>query len=334
MKFYKDIPYKIAHLEHYNLKRIMSFSVRYNYLIGGKGYGKTYSVRYFVFSDFVKHGKKFAWCRSTDAALQEIQNTDQFFGRSKAILSTLGVENYYIKGNKIYLNGEIAGYLFSLSTFYNNKGADYADVVNFVWDEFMREDGERYQRGVKEKLFKLMEAVGREEGARCFMLSNSTNKYDETLKEFNLNFSKGHGIYLYRDKNSLIHFIESSEEFKKRKSKSLSMEGMNERDRKIALGNEFIDYDEYFNINKAKYLYTVQIGDNEYISVYNTNDTIYIVSGSIQNPKLRTPINRYVNSKVLKLSPLDFKVLRNTYNNGKVVFKDGYCRGAFQETIL
>lgn len=111
MKFYPDESKKIEKLKFASFKRAFSFAVQKMYFIGGRGYGKTYSTKKLLFTNFVKYGKKFAWVRTTDTALQLIQNDEQFFARQD-YLKDIGVESHKVVGNKIYINDKLAGYFF------------------------------------------------------------------------------------------------------------------------------------------------------------------------------------------------------------------------------
>lgn len=330
MKFYKDEYEKIKDIIYYTLKRVLSFCVSFMYLIGGRRYGKTYTVKSFVISDFVKNGNKFAWVRTTDIALQKI-NTEQFFGRMEN-LKDLGVESYYIKNNIVYINNEIAGYLFAISTFHNLKGADYK-CVNVVYDEFMRAKGERPVPARREKFMDLIESICRDDGKRVFLISNATNQFDEMLQPFNITL-KEYGCYLFREQNSVIHYIRPSDKHKERMENSLSGKGMNEQDKKMAFDNKFTSYGDFNKESKAKYIYTLQVDDDKFLNIYFSNKGLYIKMGTTKEKKYYTNNPDFVSSKVKKLTTQNKKILQHFYNNGETIYENGYCRTMFQTIIL
>ncbi len=331
MKFYPDIAEKIDGLEHYSLKKVFSYNLPFMYLIGGRRYGKTYSVKMKLFLDFVNKGKKFAWVRSTDKMLDRIRQAEQFFGRMRDTFQNIGIENYAIKNDVIYINGKIAGYLFAIDTYYNIKGSDY-EVETVVWDEFMRAKGERLVVGRREKFFDLLESIARDDGKRVFLLSNSTNQFDEVLQPFNITLRE-YGCYVYREKGAVIHYIRTSKTHKKNMEDSLSGLGMTDQEKKMAFNNQFTDYGDYDKVTRSQYLYTIQIDDNAFISLYSAKDCFYIKPSCPPDANIVSPFNEFVNSKVRKLSSSNLKFLRMVYGNGKVVFADGYCRTYFQSII-
>lgn len=334
MKFYPDDPAKIEKLPYASFKRAFSFAVQKMYFIGGRDYGKTYSTKKLIFTNFVKYGKKFAWIRTSDKALSLIQNDEQFFGRQN-YLKDIGVETHKVVGNRIYINDKIAGYFFSVNTAHNVKGGEY-QLDCIIWDEFMKFGNEHAVKGKRKLFFDLCESIGRGDATRIFLLSNSTNKYDEVLAPFKLDLSKGFGCYLYRDQNSVIHYMAPSKAYQERVKKNLSISGMTEDEQKMAVSNEFSDFGDYGNIRKAKYMYTLQVDDNSFISLYSGEGKIYIRQGvhpvEIQQ-RIYTTIPMYVNSTVQKIPFSSKKFLIMCHDFGKIIYQNGYCRNTFQSLL-
>lgn len=331
MKFYPDESKKIEKLKFASFKRAFSFAVQKMYFIGGRGYGKTYSTKKLLFTNFVKYGKKFAWVRTTDTALQLIQNDEQFFARQD-YLKDIGVESHKVVGNKIYINDKLAGYFFSVNTAHNVKGGEY-QLDCIVWDEFMRFGNERPIKEKRKLFFDLCQSIGRGDASRIFLLSNSTNKYDEVLAPFKLNLSHGFGCYLFREQNTVIHYMAPSKAYQERVQSDLSVSGMSETERKMAVANEFSDFGDYGSLAKAKYMYTLQCDDDSFISLYFANGQLYIKQGhhnvDIQR-KLFTTIAMYVNSIVQKLPTSLKKVALMYHDTGRIKYENGYCRNTFQ----
>lgn len=323
MKFYPDLSTKVDHLKHYSLTKVFSFNMKYMYLIGGRRYGKTYGIKTFLFNDFIKHGHKFAWIRSTDRALEKIKTPTQFFGRMKN-LKELGIETYDIKKDIIYINGKEAGYLFSVSTFFNDKGADY-DCINGVYDEFMRAKGERPVPDKRRKFFDLVESVFRQDGQRIFLLSNSTNQFDEMLEPFKITLN-GYGCYVYLNKNSVIHYIKTSKKHMESMEESLSGYGMTENDKKMAFSNEFTSYGDFGKVAKGSYMFTLQVDDDKFISLFNAENIIYCRLSLPPNARLFSFTPDYVSSKVKRLSQGGRKILQQAFDNGRCMFENGYVR--------
>jgi len=334
MKFYPDDRDKVDNLRWYSHKRDDSFACRFNWDIGGRGFGKTYSTKLEkCLHNFQKNKRTFFWARTTDQALERIRDPIQFFGRiSKEHLKKLEIESYDIKNDKIYINKKRCGYLFAVSTFYNNKGADY-DCQIGVWDEFMKADGERPVQGKYGKFMDLCQSVLRDDpSTRVYGISNSTNQFDEVMRHYNWK-KQGFGVYLYRDQNALIHYIAPSKRFLEAQKNSASFDGMSDFQKKMTFSNEFTDYGEYSKMPKGRYVYTVQVDDDMFISFYYGQDKVYIKNNLPVKPILRAINPKFMNSYVLRLSPIDKKYIVNMHDRGKIIFCDGYSRTMFHENF-
>lgn len=336
MKFYPDNPEKVDKLIYASFKRAYSFGVRKIIAIGGRGYGKGYSTKRTIFSDFVKHGKQFAWIRTTDTALELIRSDEQFFGRLK-FLSEIGVESHRVVGNRIYINDKLAGYFFSVNCAHNVKGGEY-EVQNVVWDEFMKFGNERPVKNKRKLFFDLVESISRAEAARIYMISNSTNRYDDVLAPFKLDLSLGFGCYLFREQDTVVHYMKPSKAYSERVSKNMSFEGMTEGERTMAFSNTFFEAGDFGNLSKATYAYSIQIGDYEFLTFYFSNDKYYCKSGlpkdvKEQLTKIYTVDNTYVSSKVNKIPQSSLKSLKFFNDKGLIVFENGYCRDSFLTSV-
>lgn len=328
MKFYPDSQVVMDNKLHYGLKRVFSFNVREMYLTGGRRFGKTYSVKSFIIYNFVNYGEKFAWVRTTDTALEKVANEEQFFGRLKN-LNQLGVETFSVKNNTVYINNKIAGYFFSVSTHYNLKGADYS-CTNIVYDEFMRESGERPLANRRTKFYKLVESISRDDGKRIFFLSNSTRRYDEMISKFNVKL-EDFGVYLFREQNALIHYIAPSKRHIENMESGLSS-SMDNDEKHSDLYNQFTDFGEYKTAEKLIPYLFLKFTPTKYLGFYRGLDlNIYCKCTT----KPRNDITKlsfdsdYVNSEVLKITPITKKTLMNAFNAGRMKFNNGFSRDTF-----
>ena len=54
---------KKADLEFYNFSEVLSQNAVYNFIIGGRGLGKTYGAKKHVIKKFLRHGEQFIYLR-------------------------------------------------------------------------------------------------------------------------------------------------------------------------------------------------------------------------------------------------------------------------------
>ncbi len=329
MKYYPDKSSILDTQLWYGFKRAFSFAVRHIYLIGGRRRGKSYGVKQLFINDFVKNGNKFFWCRSTDRALLKISSTNRFFGRIKN-LKELGVNEYKIENKTIYINGKEAGFLFAVNTYFNEKGVEY-DCVNGCYDEFMRASGEKPIADRREKYNNLIESATREGGKWMFYLANALNKYDEMLSEFKVNLDK-HGIYLFREQNSLIHFIPDTKPHSDMMCKGVTYKAMSAKEKKSMLDNILYDHGEYGSDTKLTLIITLKISEDTNLSIYRGNN-VWVVKDDGRSEMCFTDNPDFVNSKVFRLPKVTKKNLTEAYNRGQFKFQNGYCRAQFQSVF-
>lgn len=331
MKFYPENDMAMSKLEWASFKKAFSFNVKFNHFIGGWGYGKTYGIKSFLFEKFVKCGHTFVWLRKTEESLKGCKSTEQFFGRMGGVIEKLGIKNYKVYGNKIFINDKIAGYFAAVSTPHNTKGADFK-VKYAVFDEFLREFDERPIHNIRQKFLRCLESFGRDEIKRVFLISNAVNQYDPMLEYLSIELNE-FGCYVYREKDTLVHYMKPSKKYVEKKADGTVGVSMTAEQMAQAYQNKFEVFDEYSSDTKLKYMFSIVIGNNQYLSFYLSNDGCIVKSKIPVNAKLLTYQRIYVNSKIEMISTAHKKYIQSLYNSGRMKFEDGYCRTAFISEI-
>lgn len=107
----------------------------FNFFIGGRGIGKTYSVlKYFYEEDI-----NFLYLRYTNTELDIAVNADLFKQYGDDISFHRLDDGFY----SFTKNDKLCGYGMSLSTFKNKRGVDFSDIDYIFLDEFIPEIGSR-----------------------------------------------------------------------------------------------------------------------------------------------------------------------------------------------
>ena len=60
-------------VEYYNFNRIRSYDALFNFILSGRGFGKTYNAKKMVIKNFLKKGEQFIYCRRYKTELQDIK---------------------------------------------------------------------------------------------------------------------------------------------------------------------------------------------------------------------------------------------------------------------
>ena len=120
----------------YDKTQLLSYKAFLNLLIGNRGVGKTYGFKKWCIDDFKKTGKQFVWIRRFGTEIELMRKS--FFDD---IASAYPEDKFTIKGNKksgvFFINDEICGFYFALSTSSIAKSSSYPNVDKIIFDEFL-----------------------------------------------------------------------------------------------------------------------------------------------------------------------------------------------------
>lgn len=126
---------------YFNIESVWHKLRTLNFLIGGRGIGKTYSTIDYVLSKIVPAEKKFIYMRNTDVQLSE---SASFMGNPFKKWNTDHDRNICLVSDKKHYNiidsddnNKLIGYGTSLSTSGNLRGMDLSDVSVVLFDEFI-----------------------------------------------------------------------------------------------------------------------------------------------------------------------------------------------------
>ena len=201
---------------YFNIKSVLPYEKTFNIIIGGRGVGKTYSAKHFLINEFLKNGKTFVWIRNTIEEVKLITN-NVFFN----FLSDLNLNLKEIKikkeKNKMYINDKYGGQFLSLSEFAKIKGNSFNDYYLII-DEFIEEKNARNLFDREYAFKSILESVFRlRKDYKVFLLANSINKNDRILNIFDIEI-EDFGIYQNKQKDTILFYLENSENFKLKKA--------------------------------------------------------------------------------------------------------------------
>ena len=234
--------------EWYNLRPILGYAnwAIFYVLLGGREIGKSYSVTNFFVDQFVNKGIPFTWLRLTEAQARKLlQNNaeklvDPDLRRKYNLdLVTSGNNVYQVtKRSKPDKNGKtkiiskvLMARVYSLSTFYKDKGSifdkdflnDPTMRYNIAIDEFEREKGEKNTFDITYSLVNQLENLVRstKDRIKIFFLGNQLEDASDILCAMDF-IPEEWGIYKLKSKRCVIHNIEPSEAYKKRRKGTIA----------------------------------------------------------------------------------------------------------------
>lgn len=193
----------------FDLERCDKAHVPFNFIIGGRGTGKTYATLSRCKDLYekgipewgIEPGTRFMYLRRGEVEVQSI--ADQYYNPFKAInndFHTHITSSYMKKNNMGLFHDDIPevedrnhiGYASALSVFANLRGADLSDVSVLVFDEFIKEGVKKTMKGEADAFFNAYETISRNRELRglpplvTYLLSNATDIESPLLAELGL----------------------------------------------------------------------------------------------------------------------------------------------------
>lgn len=236
-----------------NIKQILSYGLPFNFVVGGRGTGKTYGTLKTAYED----NMRFILMRRTQAQCDLINKPE--FNPFKALNNDTG-SNALVKSiskynAKIVEESEedelILGYTCALSTIANMRGFDASDCKLLIYDEFIPERHERPIKGEGAAFLNAYESINRnrelkgEPPLQVLGLANAFNIANPIFLELGLvgraekMKAAGQELFMDRDRGILLVLLQKSKISKAKADTALyklSSGSYND----MALSNDFI----------------------------------------------------------------------------------------------
>ena len=349
----------------YNPQKMLSYNQYLNFVIGGRGIGKTFAIKKHLLKRFIEKGHQFIYLRRNKSELDRIDK-DKFFTiellkqvfedfeilssdaskihtriEFKASNMDKEVNTLVLSTTKVILNGQIVCYMKSLSTWVDLKGSEYDEVMSIMYDEVLIDPSskKRYLDNEVEALLNFIFSVfRRRKGCHVYLLSNAgnfNNPYFAFLKFYDDN---GKRFYHLKEYATLIEFppnsaFETDEDkqigFFKLLSKSKIYESV--------ANNEFqIKSDK--NITKIKgvkqRLYSFYVGGT-FLTGYYVDNMVYIAKGFDKNLEAFCLQTEEVEDGFIYLHKTSHlgKNLKRLYLNNMFLYEDIEAKNKFMEII-
>ena len=181
---------------YYDIAGLLSQRCIFNFVIGNRGGGKTYGGKKLVINRFKRKGQQFVWVRRYQT---EIDTLNDFWAD---IRNAFPDDVLTQKGQSLYINGDLAGYLIALSTSMQLKSVAFPLVSTVIMDEFIIDKGRiNYLRNEAHVFMELFETIARmRENVTAIFFGNAisiVNPYFDFFKitpELGRRYTKKGGI--------------------------------------------------------------------------------------------------------------------------------------------
>ena len=320
---------------YYSYRKIFSYNLPIMAIIGARGIGKTYGAKKHCIKDFIYKDKKFIWMRDNTSAIEELSANRgaTFF---KDVQKEFPKHDFYIKSNEIFIDKKHAGYLISLSTYYNYKGSQFNEIKNIVFDEFIKEKAQRNISGRIIQFLNMIETIGRTRtDFRLIMLANALDRGDDIFNIFNIKF-KTHGYYRNKKKGIVLHYAQNNPIYDLEHKKSIAGKLIQDTPYDdVILNNVFYDDTEQYFIKKppkCKIIGVLHNSDGLAVRIYYNESMLYItkdVNADVYKDIRFVRKIEEVNSSRQLISKNFLDNLRGLFNKNKVKFENPYIKSLF-----
>lgn len=240
---------------YYSLRKILSYNLPINIIIGARGFGKTFAVKRHVLLDYMKNpSHNFVWVRDNVDDIKKLTEGDgRKFVEDIHLMEVSAIQDIKMSGSFVYMNGDICGDVLPVSVYQRYKGSSYQHCYNLVYDEFIPEKG-RIKRATVNGMINTLSTVfrTRNEG-RAFFTANALDRGDPfleflgvTLKEF--------GFYVNKEMGVVLHYADNSEKFVEKNSQGivgrLILNSPSQRFKENIMDGKFVNDDDTLIFDK------------------------------------------------------------------------------------
>lgn len=334
-------------LPFYNFNKVLSYNGVLNFIIGGRGLGKTFGAKEKAVKDAIYKGKEFIYLRRYHKELQKAKATFMADLEAKgrfpnhdfrAQANTLEFCHKSTREDK-KRPWKVAGYFQALSTTQGEKSTAYPYVTTIIFDEFIIEKGMiRYIPDEATALINFYNTVDRyEDRTKVLFLANSVSIDNPYFIEYGIEPKAEDEFIVLFDGFIVCHFPDS-EEFKDEVYKTRFGKFIAETDyADYAVGNGFKDnHENLLAIKGSDALYAFSLETRKGIfSIWKdyTSREWYIQE---RRPKTETlftvvPENMKEGKQLLFKNDVLLTNLRHSFKQGKINFDKAKSRNVFIE---
>ncbi len=258
-------------LAYYNFDKLYSYNGTFNFLVGGRGLGKTYGAKVKAIKAGMEKGHEFIYLRRYKEELKTAKQT--FFADIGDEFPDYDfrAESHYAQYAHINTRDEkkrpwiTIGYFISLSTAQSQKSVSFPKVKTIIYDEFIIEKGMvQYLPNEAEALVNFYSTVDRnKDKTKVFFLANSVSIENPYFLKYNIE-PKADQEWMKLYKGFIVCHFADSAEFKAGVYKTKFGQFIAESDpdyAEYAVGNSFKDNHDNLLAKKlpnAGYVYSLE----------------------------------------------------------------------------
>lgn len=308
---------------YYNVDLTLSRNRLFNFVVGMRGVGKTYSSKRRAIKNYLQKGKQFVYLRRYDTELKKSEMS-KFFDD---IYNEFPDTAFKVGDGAFFINNKVAGWYMPLSKSQLFKSVPFPNVSLIIFDEFIIDVGTyRYLPNEVTTFLEAYSTISRDRDIPVLFLSNAITFTNPYFLYFNLSLEDGQHIRLLPDISlEVIENIEYVDHMSKTRFGRLTA---NTAYGNYAFKNEFLrDTDNFLATipSTSRYVCTLVFETNVFGVYYEPVGDMYYVSEKIDHTcKIRLTIEQTAHKEdtvFIRNSNVIIKTLSEYFGAGRVRFE-------------
>ena len=302
-------------MHYYTLDKVISYNIPVNVIITERGYGKSFSVKDYVVSKYLKHHEQFMYIRRYENELKSVfehgsmDNPKDFFDDLK---QKYPEHNLQAKNKKFFCDGQVFGYAKRMTEAQDLKSSTYVNIKTIIIDEYPIEKGKRYylpNEGMI--LLGMFDSIIRNRSdVKIFILGNAVEglEYSPLFMFFDLKLPYGKkDIKLFKENTILLQYATDSEFRKEREQTLIGKLAKGTPYEQYAMQNQILDKNNDF-IEKKK-------GSSSFAFAFIYNNEFYGVWNDFKESKI------YISKDYDPSSPYIYAVTTKDFRPNTLLIK-------------
>lgn len=323
----------------YDIGKTLTYNCLFNFVIGNRGCGKTYSAKKRAIKLFLEKGHQFVYLRRYK---EELDETAESYFNDIILNGEFPEAVIEYRSGQYFVNDQLAGYAMALTKAKDYKSISYPLVYFIIFDEFLIEDNgyARYLKNEVKQFLNFYMSIDRYRGATVFFLANSVSMINPYTLYWNLTLPYGSNIV--RRGDVLLQLVQDEEFIRERKQTRFGKLVAGTDFEQYAIENKFIMDSKTFimkKTEKAQYYFTFIYQGEKYGIWVDYQAGKFFVSQDV-DPSCRLIYSITVDDhspNTLLLSSLSkavfFKKFIDNYKLGNVYFESQKIKNITYEVI-
>ncbi len=290
---------------YYDWHKTLSYDADVTMVIGPRGIGKTFGLRYQCIKDFLKDGSRFVEvCRYKAELsgvsdgyfnrLQDMEDFDEYIFKTDARYGWISDKPFNWPDSSDKPQWKLLCYFTALSDAQRLKKRTFDRVRRIIFDESILESSDRYHNYLPNEfgvLANLVDTVSRERAdtdgirPRVYLLGNACDLSNPYFAHYRVGTDLKYGYRWYYSKTFLFHYVESGEYGREKLVKTVAgrmMQGTSAA--KIAIDNAFVGLSQEFvkaKPKRAKFTFGIICNGKRFAIWVDAQGGLYYVTSTI-----------------------------------------------------